>query len=183
MVARLRLLLTALLAGANACAFPGVPNPNLIPRPEQAVFGGLGVGVGTSGFMAQMDLTRVKNDRLLRARWNIMGQDGNWSGNMSRQVSEFSVLAGRGRICCGGSQWGSYALGAGIVSGWEGTASDNFTTIGFAGELMLVTGRIPHAAPSLLVNLNPEAPFAAVNVAILIGRMPFVSTASPRRRF
>jgi hypothetical protein len=134
--------------------------------------------------MAQMDLTRVKNDRVLRARWNIIGNDGYYSGTgTSSSVSEFSVLAGRGRICCGGSEWGSYALGGGILTGSKGNPSEHFTTIGFAGELMLVTGKIPHIAPSLLVNLNPEMPFAAVNVAILIGRMPFISTAPrPRRR-
>ena len=182
MIRRLiRLLAAALLAGSTGC-LPGMPAPDLLPRTEPVTFGGLGIGVGSAGFMAQMDLTRVKNNRVYRARWNIMGHDGYYSGTSASQVSEFSVLAGRGRICCGGSDWGSYALGGGIVTGWKGNESDDFTTIGFAGELMLVTGKIPHIAPTLLVNLNPEVPFVAVNVAILIGRMPFISTRSPRRR-
>ena len=172
----------AMMAGLAGCSLPGVPAPDLLPRTERVTFGGLGVGLGSAGPMAQMDLTRVQNGRVLRARWNIMGTDSYYTGSPSRDVSEFSILAGGGRICCGGSEWGSYALGGGILTGSKGSPSEDFTTIGFAGELMLVTGRIPHIAPTLLVNLNPEMPFAAVNVAILIGRMPFISTTRPRRR-
>src|ERR1041385_8986747 len=101
----------ALIGAASGCV-PGAV-PTLIPRPERGTFGGRGVGVCSAGFMAQMDLTRVRNDRVVRARWNIMGDDGNWSGNTPRSVSELSVLVGRGRICCGGSPWGSYAIGGG----------------------------------------------------------------------
>jgi hypothetical protein len=130
-----------------------------------------------------MDAARVRDGKVLRARWNIQGDDGNWSGNTPRSVSELAVLGGRGRICCGGSQWGSYAIGGGLITGSKGSPRKNFTTIGASGELMLVTGRIPHVSVSLNGNLNPELSFLGVNFAILIGRMPFISTAPPRRRF
>jgi hypothetical protein len=92
--------------GLSACASYGVPAPILSPQREQVTWGGLGIGVGSAGFMAQGDFSRVTGDRLLRARWNVEGDGGNISGATPRQVSELAVLVGRGQICCGGSQWG-----------------------------------------------------------------------------
>jgi hypothetical protein len=163
-----------------------VPSPletSLIPRPGAVTWGGLGLGVNSAGFEAQADIARVRADGVRRLRWNVQGDDGNWSGNAPRTVSELAFLAGRGQICCREAQWRSYAIGGAILAGSKGRApADEFITAGLAGEFMIVTGRTPHLGVSINGNLNPELSFLGVNVAILIGRMPFVTTARPPRR-
>ena len=173
------LAIVALLSGVAACV-PGVPAPTLIPRSETAAWVGIGGTVGTPGLGLQGDFSRVTRDRrVLRVRGNI--QDN--LGVPETSVLELSVLIGRGHICCGGRQWGAYAIGGGIVSGSKGSPAEDFTTVGLAGELMLVTGKLPHISISLMGNLNSEVPFLSANFALLLGRMPFISSAPVRRRF
>ena len=177
------LLIAGLLGAVTACGPVSPLEIELTPRRERVTWGGLGVGVGSAGWSAQMDLARVRGGRVFRARWNIQGDDGNWSGNTPQSVSELAVLAGRGRICCGDRHWASYAIGGGLLTGSKGRSpAKEFTTVGVAGELMFITGRTPHVGMSLHGNLNPELPFIGVNVAILIGRMPFISSARGPRR-
>lgn len=176
-------LVAAAFLGAFSAGCVSVSGPPVIsPRTTPAVWGGLGLGVGSAGFMAQMDVSRMKHDRLLRARWNgHTNMGGTWSGEPDESVSELSVLAGRGRICCGGN-WGAYALGGGLVTGSRGSApADEYTTVGLAGEAFLVSARFPHLAISVLGNANMEKSFVAANLAILLGRMPFNSVAPPVR--
>ena len=180
-----RLFAAAALAAFTAGCVPVSQPPVISPRTTPVAWGGLGLGVGSAGVMAQMDFSRAKNDRLLRARWNgHTNMGGTWSGEPDESVSELSVLTGRGRICCGGN-WGAYALGGGLVTGSRGSApADEYTTVGFAGEAFLVSARFPHLAVSVLGNANFEKSFVAVNLAILLGRMPFNTMAPPiRARF
>lgn len=177
-----RILATASLGAFSTGCVPLFAPPVIAPRTTPAVWGGLGLGVGSAGFMAQMDVSRMKNDRLLRARWNgHTNMGGTWNGQQDESVSELGILIGRGRICCDGN-WGSYALGAGLVTGSRGSApADEYTTAGLAGEAFFVSGRFPHLALSVLGNANLEKSFVAVNLAILLGRMPFTSMAPPAR--
>ena len=154
----------------------------VIPRDERVAWVGLGVGATSAGFLAQIDGSSIKDGRVLRARLNIAGNDANWSGTTPTSISEFAVLAGRGRICCGAVNWGSYAIGGSILSGSKGSPTKAFTTVGLAGELLFVTGRSPHPSVALIANLNPQMPFVGVNVFMPFGRQPFVSAARPPRR-
>lgn len=173
-------MIAALIGGATGCV-PGVPGPNLIPRRETAAWAGIGANVGTPGLGIQADFSRASGEgRMLRVRGNVQSD----LGIPETSVLELSVMTGRGRICCGGRQWGAYAIGGGIVGGSKGLPVEDFTTVGLAGEIMLVTGKIPHMNFSLMGNLNPKVPWIGANIAILIGRMPFISTAPViRRRF
>jgi hypothetical protein len=180
-----RLFAAASLAALVVGCVPVSSPPVISPRATPAVWGGLGVGVGSAGFMAQMDVSRVKTDRLLRARWNgHTNMGGTWSGEPEENVSELGILTGRGGICCGGN-WGAYALGGGLVTGSVGPApAEEFTTVGLAGEAFLVSARFPHLAISMLGNANVKKSFIAVNLSILLGRMPFNTMAPPvRARF
>jgi hypothetical protein len=63
-----------------------------------------------------------------------------------------------------------------VVTGSSGrTPPKTFTTVGLALDAFLVSGSFPHLSTGLSSNLNPERPFAAVTVSLLIGKMPFYS--------
>lgn len=168
---------TSLLLGvvvlATGCIPIGNSPPTLIPREDRATWVGVGLGATTVGFLGQLDASTIKDERVLRARWNGSSYDA--------YTTELAILAGRGRICCGGSHWASYAVGGAIVSGAKGNFDPEFTTVGLAGELLFVIGGFPHPSVALLGNLNPKLPFFGVNVFIPIGRQPFTSTAAPSR--
>ena len=165
--------LIALIVVATGCIPVGSSPPTLIPRDERATWVGVGLGATTVGFLGQMDASTIKDGRVLRARWNGSTYDA--------YATELAILAGRGRICCGGSNWVSFAIGGAVVTGAKGNFAPEFTTVGLAGELLFVTGRFPHPSVALLGNLNPKLPFFGVNVFIPIGRQPFTSTAAPSR--
>ena len=155
-----------------------MPTPLVLPLPSDATatWGGVGVGLGSTGVLAQGDLNRYQRDRMYRLR--VSAHDNSLAstaqGIERKSLTEWSVLAGRGTPCCG-SNWGGWALGGGIVNGSRGSPARDYSTLGAAGEAFLVSGRWPHVSISAAANINPEDPVGWFTVSLLLGRMPFIS--------
>ena len=161
----------------------GQPPVSVTPRTETAVWGGLGLGVGSAGFGGQLDLSRMKNNRLLRARLSGHSNMASTYANdrEPKDVAEWSLMFGSGKPCCA-RNWGAWAVGPSWVTGSSGwSPAREFQTIGITGETFLVSARFPHLSVSLFANGNAEQPFAGVNLSLLLGRMPFLTTAAPWR--
>lgn len=163
------------------------PAPLMLPLPpdRSATWGGVGLGAGSTGLLVQVDLNRQQRGRFLRGRLSAHDNAvaSAQSGVESRSLTEWSALVGRGTPCCG-SNWGAWALGGGIVTGSRGSQpAQEYTTIGAAGEVFLVSGRWPHIAIAAAANINPESPVGWFSVSLLLGRMPFISVPGvPARR-
>lgn len=164
-----------------------MPSPLVLPLPPErsATWGDVGVGIGSSGVLAQAGLNHYQRGRLYRAR--LSGHDnaimGAPSGVEQRSLTEWSLLAGRGTPCCG-SNFGGWALGGGVVSGSRGSQPEReYTTIGAAGEIFLFSGRWPHISVSAAANVNVEQPVGWFTVSLLLGRMPFIGIPAEPRRF
>lgn len=135
----------------------------------------LGATISSAGLGLLFDYARLAERRLWRGR--VIAQT-NLGGGVnpapSRSVTEVSVLAGRGRVCCGGN-WGSASLGLGVVVITEDGAQDSSsTTVGLAAEADLISWRNPHLSVRVFGNANIERPFAGAALAIAVGRMPWV---------
>lgn len=145
-----------------------------------ATWGGVGIGLGSVGALLQLDLSRYREARLVRGRLTAHSNLGGLGTQQDESLTELSALIGRGAVCCGGN-WGSVAVGGGLVLGRRGSDAAQFTTVGLAAEAALISRRRPHLAVAALANVNPKRSFVAVSVSLLIGRAPFAASM-PRIR-
>jgi hypothetical protein len=156
---------------------------SVTPRASTAVWGGVGFGLGSAGLGGQLDLSRVRNDRMIRTRLSGHTNMGSSYSTSSgpEDISEWSVMVGSGKLCCG-NNWGGWAVGPSWVSGSSGwSPARKIQTLGITGEAFLVSARFPHLALSAFGNANAQRPFAGLNISLLLGRMPFLTTAGPWR--
>jgi hypothetical protein len=177
-----------LLRSAVACTLtlqvvgcmPVGPAISVTPREGTAVWGGAGLDLGTAGFGGQLELTRMRDNRLLRTRLSGHSNMGeSYGGKPPRDVAEWSILMGRGRPCCG-QNWGGWAIGPSYVTGSLGWApAEEIRTIGVTAEAFMISGRFPHLSVGVFGNANPSYSFAGISVGLALGQMPFRTTGGP----
>jgi hypothetical protein len=132
-----------------------------------------GVVASSAGLGLLLDYATLRDRGLWRGRFTAQSNlGGGVSPEPSRSVTELSVMLGRGRVCCG-NNWGSASLGLGMIFGTEDSAEQkDFTTIGVAGEVDLISWRRPHLSVRAFGNGNIERSFAGIALSLALGRMP-----------
>ena len=140
---------------------------------QRAVWGALGIALGTVGLGLQLDLSHHRDGTLWKARWATQYNFAHSTERPMLSVSELGVLIGRGRPVS--SNWGSLSVGLAAVSGDRGSMAtpSGFTTVGLVGEAQLISGRWPHISLTFGGNLNPEHSYAGGALSLVLGRLPW----------
>jgi len=154
--------------------------------PDRAFWVGAGLGLGSAGLAAAVDLSYWTRARLLRTRAALHADfAGGADPDRSTSVSEVAVLVGQGRPALW-RNWGAAAIGVGVA--FVGSVPEPArATIGVALESQLISGITPHVALTAAANVNPVHSYASLTASLLIGRMPWrppvvLRDAQPRAR-